>query len=135
MLSQILPVTNPSSSSMPPASSIAATMLLRSEDNGDFHMPTTRVSVSSFQDDDTSTLEVKPFLPRSSSYTSTTTTTTKSSKFYYPWRRRFVSENSLSSLPGRGGGHGHSFRQDVGEAASDTYRNSRLSCSFLRYLG
>lgn len=151
MLSSILPITNPSSPSPPKMTSssvTAGTMFIRSEDEDDYYVPLTRISVSSFDEDDShshshshsQSLQVKPLLPRSSSFNSFKTR--NASKFYHPWRRRNPSESALPTLSGAGDGHGgagdgrgQSVPDDVAEVASNTYRITTLSLTLLRYLG
>ncbi|KAK2994360.1 hypothetical protein RJ640_017872, partial [Escallonia rubra] len=117
MQAQILPVSNPSSL-MPPSLPSTGTLLIRSDG-----------------DDDENKIEIKPFLSRSSSYNGVTTASTKTRpKFYQLWRRRVASDASLSDRPA-GDGRRHSFRQGVGQAASDTYLITRLCFKLLRYLG
>ncbi|KAK2997044.1 hypothetical protein RJ639_001423 [Escallonia herrerae] len=117
MQAQILPVSNPSSL-MPPSLPSTGTLLIRSDG-----------------DDDENKIEIKPFLSRSSSYNGVTTASTKTRpKFYQLWRRRVASDASLSDRPAGDGRH-HSFRQGVGQAASDTYLITRLCFKLLRYLG
>ncbi|KAK3020771.1 hypothetical protein RJ639_045843 [Escallonia herrerae] len=117
MQAQLLPVSNPSSL-MPPSLSSTGTLLIRSDG-----------------DDDENKIEIKPFLSRSSSYNGVTTASTKTRpKFYQLWRRRVGSDTSMSDRPA-GDGRRHSFRQGVGQAASDTFLITRLCFKLLRYLG
>ncbi|KAI7997606.1 putative isoprenylcysteine alpha-carbonyl methylesterase ICMEL1 [Camellia lanceoleosa] len=130
MNSQILPISNPSSSLAIPTGA-AATMFLRSQDD----LSATRLLISPQFDDDKPT-EVKPFLPRSSSFTTTTTTAVAGSSpnFYQKRRRRTASDNSLSFFSGNGGGgtgRGQAFREGFGCGESIT----RLCSDLLRYLG
>uniref|UniRef100_A0A166ECG9 protein-S-isoprenylcysteine alpha-carbonyl methylesterase n=1 Tax=Daucus carota subsp. sativus TaxID=79200 RepID=A0A166ECG9_DAUCS len=136
MLSPILPITTPpqtsSSSKMAPSSAMAATMFLRSDDasSDDYYVPLNRLSVSSLGDDHSHRLEVKPLLPRSSSFNSINTR--KGSTFLNQWRRRGSGDNSPES-DRRSDGQGLS--NEVAEVAVDTYRITRLGFTLLRYLG
>ncbi|KAL7171320.1 hypothetical protein ACSBR2_036051 [Camellia fascicularis] len=130
MNSQILPISNPSSSLAIPTGA-AATMFLTSQDD----LSATRLLISPQFDDDKPT-EVKPFLPRSSSFTTTTTTAVAGSSpnFYQKRRRRTASDNSFSFLSGNGGGgtgRGQAFREGFGCCESIT----RLCSDLWRYLG
>lgn len=130
MNSQILPISNPSSSAAIPTGA-AATMFLTSQDD----LSATRLLISPQFDDDKPT-EVKPFLPRSSSFTTTTTTAVAGSSpnFYQKRRRRTASDNSFSFLSGNGGGgtgRGQAFREGFGCGESIT----RLCSDLWRYLG
>ncbi|THG08643.1 hypothetical protein TEA_024539 [Camellia sinensis var. sinensis] len=130
MNSQILPISNPSSSLAIPTGA-AATMFLTSQDD----LSATRLLISPQFDDDKPP-EVKPFLPRSSSFTTTTTTAVAGSSpnFYQKRRRRTASDNSFSFLSGNGGGgtgRGQAFREGFLCGESIT----RPCSDLLRYLG
>ncbi|XP_059655577.1 probable isoprenylcysteine alpha-carbonyl methylesterase ICMEL1 [Cornus florida] len=134
MVSQILPISDPSiteslrassSSTMYPMSAAAAgTMLLRSAEED---LPTTRLLISPQFEDEKKTIEVKPLLSRASSFNSTTTTPTTNSNYQQKRRRRTNSETSISIMSDD---CSKSFRQD-----GDAYLITRLTLKLLRYLG
>ncbi|KAL2484743.1 putative isoprenylcysteine alpha-carbonyl methylesterase ICMEL1 [Abeliophyllum distichum] len=133
MQSQILPISNPiagpssSSSSMVQTAAAADTMLLRSEDD----LPTTRLLISSSFEDDAK-MDTRSLISRTLSCTNISPITSANSNSYQQRRRRNASDTCLSALPD---GRRHSFRQEMGKAASDTYLITRLSFKLLRYLG
>ncbi|XP_057961323.1 isoprenylcysteine alpha-carbonyl methylesterase ICME-like [Malania oleifera] len=133
---QILPVSLASSSSssslLPPSPTITAisasagTMLLQGQND---QIP--RLLLSSSLEDDMS-MDIKPFLSRSSSYSSDGSTTAAVGNNNQQRRRRVASE---TSLPSASGGRRQSFQRDVRHAASETFLLTRLSFKLLRYLG
>lgn len=106
-------------------------MFIRSDDTSDdYYVPLNRLSVSSLDTDHSHKIEIKPLLPRSSSYNSIITR--KGSKFLSSWRRRNSGDNSPESDRRS---DGQSLSNEVAEVAVDTYRISRLGFTLLRYLG
>lgn len=132
MKAPILPISIPpssSSSSTMPLTSVtaASTLLIRSEPNDQ------SILIDEKQN------EIKPFLPRASSYDSSTTTTTGGggggwSRFYQKRRRRAASDASLSTSFDDGMGR-LSFGENVGRTASNTFMITRFSLKLFRYLG
>ncbi|KAL2507406.1 putative isoprenylcysteine alpha-carbonyl methylesterase ICMEL2 [Forsythia ovata] len=132
MQPQILPISNPIaeplslSSSMVQTATAADTMLLRSEDD----LPTTRLLISSSFEDDAK-MDTRSLISRTLSCTNISPVTSANSNSYQQRRRRIASDTCLSTLPD---GRRHSFRQEMGKAASNTYLITRLSFKLLRYL-
>ncbi|EPS74453.1 hypothetical protein M569_00303, partial [Genlisea aurea] len=111
-----------SSPAMPPSPA----MLIGSEN--DLGMAATRILVPRSIDEEKGA-EIRPFISRSLSFTESVPTAaeTKISK-----KRRKRSSDLIGLSPSGGG---HSFREDVSRAVSDTYLITRLSLELLRYLG
>ncbi|XP_010262382.1 PREDICTED: isoprenylcysteine alpha-carbonyl methylesterase ICME-like [Nelumbo nucifera] len=131
MQSQILPVFHSSSSSSSPvsptmpATATTATMVLRGEDDPSrFHFS----SSPSFENG--KDVDKRHFLPRVSTYTGNSINSQQ--KQQQQRRRRSASETSLPFLLTE---RQQSFREDVSQAASNTFLLTRLSFKLLRYLG
>ncbi|XP_037497095.1 probable isoprenylcysteine alpha-carbonyl methylesterase ICMEL1 isoform X2 [Jatropha curcas] len=135
MPSPILPLTiNQSSKSssflhpIPPAPMPTSSILLK---QGILDDSTSRLLISSSFHE-----EIKPLLPRTSSFADTTATTasTSANSYQQQRRRRVASDSNLPDLSDAGSQH-QSFSRDVGHAASETFLLTRLTLKLLRYLG
>ncbi|CAI9096326.1 OLC1v1032431C1 [Oldenlandia corymbosa var. corymbosa] len=139
MQSYTLPITdpNPPSLMVPSTSNTAGALLFRSEDE---MSATARMMISpSFED--VRKIETRPLISRTSSYAESLSSSSSSSSSgslvsnLQKQRRRRINSGAPLFWLSDGSRRRHSLRQDMGQAASDTYLITRLSFKLLRYLG
>ena len=120
----ILPLTNDPSKSY--LASSTSSMFVHQTTN--YELPNSHILISPI-DDDHYSLEKKPLLSRSFSFTGKPTNTTQQQR-----RRRCTSDDNL--LPGGNGGEkDSSLAISVEHAAAETYLITSLSFELLGYLG
>ncbi|XP_051149475.1 isoprenylcysteine alpha-carbonyl methylesterase ICME-like [Andrographis paniculata] len=149
MPSHILPVSTPSSppspsplapSQMTRSAPSSAAMLIGSED--DLGAGATRIAMPPSVEENRKH-EMRPLISRTLSQTDAAANLNSNlnlnmnmnlhlNSFQQKRRRRAASDTSLLTLTA---GERRSFRQNMGDAASDTYLITRLSFTLLRYLG
>ncbi|KAK4777906.1 hypothetical protein SAY87_018093 [Trapa incisa] len=126
MPASLLPISSSTSRYSP---SIMPSLVVSKSDDDD---PTARLLISSYDED--KDMQIRPILPRASSYSSTMTVA-PSAVNGHQRRRRISSESCLDSLSSSGREDGDSLEREIEHVAAETFLLTRLSLKLLSYLG